>query len=115
MGLDLTVSIQSDFDFDELKRLNYKVTKLYNLRNCYKILNHLSYRLDNGFSNCATYSFYGNDFHEILTELQTELEECTNEQETKELWYNIAKLEAFIALNKVSNDSIQGYQVHAWY
>lgn len=77
MGLDLIISVQSDFDKDEQGRNIYKVTQLANLRNCYAILGQLSNRLDGGFANCATYTFYGETFHEILKELQEELEEIS--------------------------------------
>ena len=33
MGLDLTISVQSDFGTDEQGRNTYKVTQLANLRN----------------------------------------------------------------------------------
>ena len=122
MGLDLTISVQSDFDTDEQGRYTYKVTQLANLGNCYAILGQLSNRLDSGFANCATCTFYGETFHEILEGLQSEIEDLVEgitpeckEQAKAELDYNIKKLEEFITANNVPNDDTQDYQVHAWW
>ena len=123
MGLDLTIREYTDLGTDELGRYIFKVTQLANLRNCYAILSQLSNRLDGGFANCATYTFYGETFHEILIELQEELEEISEgtqfpeykEQARAELDYNIKKLEEFITTNNVHNDDTQDYQVHAWW
>ena len=122
MGLDLTISVQSDFGTDEQERNTYKVTQLANLGNCYAILGQLSNRLDGGFANCATYTFYGETFHEILKGLQEELDELS-ESSTSEYVkrkrnsreYNIKKLKEFIETNNVPNDDTQDYQVHAWW
>ena len=123
MGLDLTIRVYTDLGTDELGRYIFKVTQLANLRGCYAILDQLSNRLDGGFANCATYTFYGETFHEILIELQEELEEILEgtqfpeykEQARAELDYNIKKLEEFITTNNVPNDDTQDYQVHAWW
>lgn len=123
MGLDLIISVQSDFGTDEQGRNTYKVTQLANLRNCWVTLNELSRKLDGGFTSCATHTFYGETFHEILKELQEELDELSEgtqspeykEQERAELDYNIKKLEEFITTNNVPNDDTQDYQVHAWW
>ena len=123
MGLDLTIRVQSDFRTDEFGRDIWTVTQLCNLRNCYAILGQLSNRLDGGFANCATYTFYGETFHEILKELQEELEEISEgtqspaykEQERIELKCDIKKLKEFIEINNVPNDDTQDYQVHAWW
>ena len=123
MGLDLTISVQSDFGTDEQGRNTYKVTQLCNLRNCYAILGQLSNRLDGGFANCATYTFYGETFHDILEDFQTELAELDveiqspeyKEQERAELKCDIKKLKEFIETNNVPNDDTQDYQVHAWW
>lgn len=123
MGLDLIISVQSDFDKDEQGRNIYKVTQLANLRNCWVALNELSRKLDGGFTSCATHTFYGETFHEILKELKEELEELSESAETSEYVerkrnsreYNIKKLEEFISANNVPNDDTQDYQVHAWW
>ena len=123
MGLDLIISLQSDFDTDEQGRNTYKVTQLANLRNCWVTLNELDNRLDGEFSNCATHTFYGETFHEILKELQEELEEISEgtqspeykEQKRAELKCDIKKLKEFIETNNVPNDDTQDYQVHAWW
>lgn len=123
MGLDLTISVQSDFGTDEQGRNTYKVTQLANLEGCYAILGQLSNRLDGGFANCATYTFYGETFHEILKELQEELTDLDveiqspeyKEQERTELKCDIKKLKEFIETNNVPNDDTQDYQVHAWW
>ena len=123
MGLDLTISVQSDFGTDEQGRNTYKVTQLANLGGCYAILDQLSNRLDGGFANCATYTFYGETFHDILEDFQTELAELDveiqspeyKEQERAELKCDIKKLKEFIETNNVPNDDTQDYQVHAWW
>lgn len=122
MGLDLTIRVYTDLGTDELGRYIFKVTQLCNLRNCYAILGQLSNRLDGGFANCATYTFYGETFHEILEGLQSEIEDLAEgitpeykEEIRAELDYNIKKLEEFIATNNVPNDDTQDYQVHAWW
>ena len=122
MGLDLTIRIYTDLGTDELGRYIFKVTQLCNLRNCWVILDQLNNRLESGFSNCATHSFYGETFHEILEGLQSEIEDLAEgitpeykEQAKAELDYNIKKLEEFIETNNVPNDDTQDYQVHAWW
>ena len=122
MGLDLTISVQSDFGTDEQGRNTYKVTQLANIRNCHAVLSQLDNRLENGFSNCATHTFYGEIFHEILKELQTEIEDLAEgtiseykEQTRAKLNYNIKLLQEFIITNNVPNDDTQDYQVHAWW
>ena len=120
MGVDLTISVQSDFDTDEQGRYTYKVTQLVNLRNCYAVLNQLDNRLEFGFSNGATYTFYGETFHEILEKLQEVLAKSAEtseyaERERNSIECNIKKLEKFITENNVPNDDTQDYQVHAWW
>ena len=126
MGLDLIISLQSDFDTDEQGRNTYKVTQLANLRNCWVTLNELNNRLDGEFSNCATHSFYGETFHDILKDMQEELTELTELSKVQELtdYQNsrmgilsneISELEDFIETNNVPNDDTQDYQVHAWW
>ena len=126
MGLDLTISVQSDFGTDEQGRNTYKVTQLANLRNCWVTLNELDNRLDGEFSNCATHTFYGETFHAILKDMQEELTELTELSKVQELtdYQNsrmgilsdeISELEGFIETNNVPNDDTQDYQVHAWW
>ena len=126
MGLDLTISVQSDFGTDEQGRNTYKVTQLANLRNCWVTLNELVNRLDGEFSDCATHTFYGETFHEILKDMQEELTELTELSKVQELtdYQNsrmgilsdeISELEGFIETNNVPNDDTQDYQVHAWW
>ena len=126
MGLDLTISVQSDFGTDEQGRNTYKVTQLANLRNCWVTLDQLNNRLESGFSNCATHTFYGETFHAILKDMQEELTELTELSKVQELtdYQNsrmgilsdeISELEGFIETNNVPNDDTQDYQVHAWW
>ena len=122
MGLDLTIRVQSDFRTDEFGRDVWTVTQIANLRRCHNILEQLSNRLESGFSNCATHSFYGETFHEILKELQEELDELSEsstseyvERKRNSREYNIKKLKEFIETNNVPNDDTQDYQVHAWW
>ena len=126
MGLDLLVRVQSNHGTDEFGRDTWTVTQLANLRNCYNVLEQLSNRLEDGFSNCATYSFYGETFHEILKGLQEELTELTELSKVKELDNyqrsimetfsdEVSKLEDFIATNNVPNNDTESYEVHAWW
>lgn len=127
MGLDLIISVQSNFDKDEQGRNTYKVTQLANLRGCWVIYNQLSDRLENGFTNCATHTFYGKTFHEILKELQEEFEELSKikkingyqeyyqKRRIATLSFEVDTLENFIAANNVPNNDTQDYQVHAWW
>ena len=126
MGLDLTISVQSDFGTDEQGRNTYKVVQLATLRNCWDTLNELDNRLDGEFSNCATHTFYGETFHAILKDMQEELTELTELSKVQELTDyqqsrmeilsdEISELEDFIETNNVPNDDTQDYQVHAWW
>ena len=126
MGLDLSIRVQSNHGTDEFGRDTWTVTQLANLRNCYNILEQLSNRLEDGVSNCATYSFYGETFHEILKGLQEELTELTELSKVKELDNyqrsimetfsdEVSKLEDFIATNNVPNNDTESYEVHAWW
>ena len=122
MGLDLTIRVQSDFRTDEFGRDIWTVTQIANLRRCHNILEQLSNRLESGFSNCATHTFYGETFHEILKGLQEELDELSEsstseyvERKRNSREYNIKKLKEFIETNNVPNDDTQDYQVHAWW
>ena len=126
MGLDLLVRIQSDFETDEFGRNTWTVTELTNLRKCHTILEQLSNRLDGGFSNCSTHSFYGKTFHEILEDMQEELTELTELSKVQELdnyqknkianlSCEIEMLENFIAANDVPNDDTECYEVYAWW
>ena len=126
MGLDLSIRVQSNHGTDEFGRDTWTVTQLANLRNCYNILEQLSNRLEDGFSNCATYSFYGETFHEILKGLQEELTKLTELSKVKELDNyqrsimetfsdEVSKLEDFIATNNVPDNDTESYEVHAWW
>ena len=123
MGLDLLVRVQSDFRTDEFGRDIWTVTQLCNLRKCYHILDGLANRIDGGFSNCATHSFYGETFHEILEEMNEELTELTELAKTNEYMESklanyseeVSMLENFIAQNNVPNDDTESYEVHAWW
>lgn len=118
MKLDLNIGLQEDLGTDEFGRCILKVTKLANMKDCFIILDHLEYKLSGEFVNCATHTFYGEMFYEILEELQMELEELLESSEYEkqnkdELEYNIAKLEEFININDVFDNDTQEYQVHA--
>ena len=126
MGLDLSIRVQSNHGTDEFGRDTWSVTQLANLRNCYNILEQLSNRLEDGFSNCATYLFCGEIFHEILKGLQEALTELIELSKVKELAnyqrsimealsYEVSKLEDFIATNNVPDNDTESYEVHAWW
>ena len=119
MGLDLIISVQSDFGIDEFGRRTHKVTQLFQIRDCYAILNRLEYISKERLGTGGSYRFFGQTFHKVLEELQINLTELANrpvcfeykEYRRKELEYNIDKLEEFIAINEVSNDYTQAYEV----
>ena len=126
MGLDLIIRVQSDFRTDEFGRDIWTVTQIANLRRCNNILEELSNRLENGFSNCATHLFHGETFHEILEDMQEELTELTElskvqelddyqKNKTANLSREIEMLENFIASNDVPNDDTEWYEVNAWW
>lgn len=122
MGLDLTIRKQTDFRIDDKGRTIYTVVQLANLRNCWQILEKLGDRLENGFSNCATFSFDEGTFHAILKELK-------EEKQNDDLKYEIEKLEEFIKEQNLTpqepSDEDEEYgtdenygetfEVHAWW
>lgn len=132
MGLDLTIRKQSNFRTDKKDRTVFTVTVLTNLRNCWYILEKLSDRLENGFDDCAAYSFNEGTFHAILKELKEELSstvEKDSEDLTEDLEYEIGKLEEFLKENNLverkptkedeeygtSENYGEVFEVHAWW
>ena len=124
MGLDLIIREKSDFRTDDKGREVYTTTQLANLRNCWQILDSLNWNLDNGFENCGTHYFYESTFFKILHSFQEEIKTEENEEQVKQLKYEIAKLEEFIKENGLIEDEEQddedgGYgrefEVHAWW
>ena len=125
MGLDLIVREKSDFRLDEKGRNVYTTTELANLRNCWNVLDSLNWKLDNGFENCGTHYFYEGTFFKILKSFKEEVEIAKteeNEEQVKQLQYEISKLEAFIKENELQEfedddleDDGREFEVHAWW
>ena len=135
MGLDLFVRKQRDFR-TENGRQCYTVETVCNLRNCHNVLDELNERLEDGFNNCSTENFYGNDFLEVLENLKEEKvqydnksdfirREETNEEfierceaRSKDLAFEIEKLENLLIKGEnitKDNGFDQLYEVHAWW
>ena len=138
MGLDLFVRKQRDFR-TENGRQCYTVETVCNLRKCHHAFDGLNERLEDGFSNCSTENFYGNDFLEVLEDLKEEKLQYDNksnclryvgriketeedfnercEENSKQLAYEIGKLEELIKGENITKDNgfEQLYEVHAWW
>lgn len=123
MGLDLTIREKSDFRLDEKGRNVYTTTELANLRNCWNVLDSLNWKLDNGFENCGTHYFYEDTFFKILEAFRDEIRTEENEEQVKQLKYEVQKLEAFIkenGLTKSEDEDLEEecgreFEVHAWW
>ena len=125
MGLDLTIRKQHDIKTDAKGRTTFQVTVLANLRNCWNILEKLGDRLENGFDNCATYSFDEGTLHAILKELKEKLKDTTDEdleyeiEQLEEFFkeYNLTPQEPTAEDEKYGTDEHFGdtYEIHAWW
>lgn len=123
MGLDLIIREKSDFRLDEKGRNVYTTTELMNLRNCWNVLDSLNWKLDNGFENCGTHYFYEGTFFKILEAFRDEIRTEDNEEQVKQLKYEVQKLEEFIKDNgliKPEDDDLEEecgreFEVHAWW
>lgn len=122
MGLDLIIREKSNFKTDEKGRNTYVTTELGNLRNCWNVLDCLNWKLDNGFENCGTHYFSEGTFFKILKSFKEEVETKENEEQVKQLKYEIGKLEAFIkenGLQEFEDDDLEDdgreFEVHAWW
>ena len=126
MGLDLLIREQSNGSINNKGQRTYTVTELFNLRNCWQILEKLGDRLEGGFDNCGTYSFDEGTFHAILKQLQAEKAENPT---SADLNYEINRLKEFInqehlVEQEVTEEDIENgcaenygrtFEVHAWW
>ena len=126
MGLDLTIREERNFRTNESGHRTWDTVELCNLRNCWRILEKLSDRLENGFSNCSTVSFCEGTFFAILHELE---EEDKIETRSRNNVYEINALKEFIKENELTEEvsekedtDIYGdesygrtFEVHAWW
>ena len=111
MGLDLTVSEQTDFRSDSKGRLQHTVTELYNfLHNGYKIVEYISGLSD--MSNCSTVTVDAMDFISGLKRMKEDIlfiehdgEHYANEE--NELQRAIEDLECFIDENDLNDDELE--------
>ena len=117
MGLDLFVRKQKDFR-TENGRQCYTVETITNLRKCHYTLDALGNYLDDYIDNCTTVSAYGKYFVGILNDLEELKEQYDNEgceAKSKDLAYEIKKLEDLIAEENLTEDSEDIYEIHAWW
>ena len=111
MGLDLTVSEQTDFRSDSKGRLQHTVTELYNfLHNGYKIVEYVSGLSD--MKNCTTVTVDAMDFISGLERMKDDMlfiehegEHYANEE--NELQRAIEDLECFIDENDLNDDELE--------
>ena len=111
MGLDLTVSEQTDFRSDSKGRLQHTVTELYNfLHNGYKIVEYVSGLSD--MKNCTTVTVDAMDFISGLKRMKDDMlfiehdgEHYANEE--NELQRAIEDLECFIDENDLNDDELE--------
>ena len=122
MGLDLTVSEQTDFRKDSKGRIQYTVTELYNFRhNGYKIIEYIDRLLD--INNCSTVAIDAMDFIGGLKQMKNDIffMEYNNENinEENELKRAIEDLECFIYENNLNENELdwgdRTFEVHMWY
>ena len=123
MGLDLTVSEQTDFRKDSKGRLQHTVTELYNfLHNGYKIIEYVGEL--SSMSNCSTVTVDAMDFISGLKRMKEDMlfiehdgEHYANEE--SELQRAIEDLECFIDENDLNDDELERgdrtFEVHMWY
>ena len=123
MGLDLTVSEQTDFRKDSKGRMQYTVTELYNFNhNGYKIVEYVSDLSD--MSNCSTVTVDAKDFVAGLQQMKDDMsfiehdgEHYANEE--SELKRAIEDLEYFIDENNLNDSELdwgdRTFEVHMWY
>ena len=111
MGLDLTVSEQTDFRSDSKGRLQHTVTELYNfLHNGYKIVEYVRGLSD--MKNCTTVTVDAMDFISGLKRMKEDMlfiehdgEHYANEE--NELQRAIEDLECFIDENDLNDDELE--------
>ena len=123
MGLDLTVSEQTDFRRDSKGRMQYTVTELYNFNhNGYKIVEYVGELSD--MSNCSTVTVDAKDFVAGLQQMKDDMsfiehdgEHYANEE--SELKRAIEDLEYFIEENNLNDSELdwgdRTFEVHMWY
>lgn len=123
MGLDLTVSEQTDFRKDSKGRMQYTITELYNFyHNGYKIVEYVGELSD--MNNCSTVTVDAIDFISGLKRMKEDIlfiehdgERYTNEK--GELEDAIEDLECFIDENNLNENELdwgdRTFEVHMWY
>ena len=111
MGLDLTVSEQTDFRKDSKGRMQYTITELYNFNhNGYKIVEYVGELSD--MKNCSTVTVDAMDFISGLKRMKDDMlfiehdgEHYANEE--NELQRAIEDLECFIDENDLNDDELE--------
>ena len=137
MGLDLFVRKQKDFR-TENGRQCYTVETITNFERCHNTLDALANYIGDYINNCTTVNAYGKYFVGILEDLKELKEKYDNDLEnlkhnnprlaetdikfterleakSKDLAYEIKKLEDLIAEENLTEDSEDIYEVHAWW
>ena len=111
MGLDLTVSEQTDFRKDSKGRMQYTITELYNFNyNGYKIIEYVGEL--SSMNNCSTVTVDAMDFISGLKRMKDDMlfiehdgEHYANEE--SELQRAIEDLECFIDENDLNDDELE--------
>lgn len=123
MGLDLTVSEQTDFRKDSKGRMQYTITELYNFyHNGYKIIEYIGELSD--MNNCSAVTVDAMDFISGLKRMKEDMlsikhdgERYTNEE--NKLKDAIEDLECFIDENNINENELdwgdRTFEVHMWY
>ena len=123
MGLDLTVSEQTDFRKDSKGRMQYTITQLYNFNhNGYKIVEYVGELSD--MNNCSTVTVDAMDFISGLKRMKEDMlfiehdgEHYANEE--SELKSAIEDLEYVIDENNLNENELdwgdRTFEVHMWY
>lgn len=120
MGLDLDIREEKDFKTNADGKYTWTVVSLFNLRNCWKILEKLDNRLDSGgFGNCASYYFNEGTLHAILNELYDDINTYGS---SDDLDYEVEKLKEFfeqenLVADENATDEEYGrtFEIHAWW
>ena len=105
MSLDLTIRTQSNFTTNDKGQDCWTVTIIGNLRNCWNVLEEIQNYAE--LHNCTTVTIYGKHFYKILEDLKTSGHAIPE--------YEIELLENLIKENKIEDNDMECYEVHAWF
>jgi hypothetical protein len=104
MGLDLTISVKSEYKRDKKGRNCYIVTELDNLKRCNHVLDGLEILMGGQVGNNSSHTIWGENLYTVLDYLKD------NNFDDE---YDILK--EFLQENEVQNDDSEEYIVNAWW